>query len=87
MAIFLKQVVAMPGLSSIDRLVGAAMGPGVGTIVVTLVSLLAYLPWPFCRTNTTEIGISGQQHLSLIILWQELRPLLPLPMAGPKTRI
>lgn len=92
MAIFLKQVVAMPGLSSIDRLVGAAMGLGVGTIVVTfLVSLLAYLPWPYFveLIQSSEIGQYFWSAAPVFnhFLWQELRPLLPLPMAGPKTGI
>ena len=87
-AAIIKRVVLIPGLSSVDRLTGATLGLGIGTILVTfLVSLLAYLPWPYFvqLVQTSEVG---QYFWSVApvfsrFLWQELGPLLPLPPAKP----
>lgn len=83
-----KQAVSIPGISACDRLAGAALGLVIGTALVTLlISLLAYLPWPYFvkLIQTSEVG---QYFWSVApvfsrFLWQELRPLLPLPMISP----
>ena len=90
-ATILKRLVVIPGLSNIDRFTGAAMGLAVGTLLtIVLVSLLAYLPWPYF-VDLIQSSEIGQYFWSVApvfnrFFWKELGPLLPLPMAGPRIR-
>jgi membrane protein required for colicin V production len=47
LGLLLKRTLAVPGLATLDRLAGACLGLAIGTaVVMLLVSLLAWLPWP-----------------------------------------
>jgi uncharacterized membrane protein required for colicin V production len=87
----IKRAIYIPGLSSMDRFAGAAVGLGIGTIVVTFViGILAYLPWPYF-VKLIQASEIGQYFWSVApafgrFFWQGLGPLLPLPLAGPETR-
>ncbi|HKM38944.1 MAG TPA: CvpA family protein [bacterium] len=88
----LKRLVSIPGLSSIDGFIGAAMGLAAGSLVaILLIGLLAYLPWPYLAKliQSSEIG---QYFWSVTpvfnrYLWKELWLRLPRPHTGLQTRV
>lgn len=84
----IKRAMAVPGLTTLDRLAGAGLGLCIGTLVVMLVvSFLAWLPWPYF-TQVLQNSELGQYFWSAApvftrFLWQELAPVRSLPRILP----
>ncbi|MGI6129213.1 MAG: CvpA family protein [bacterium] len=83
-----QRTVTIPGLSTVDRITGAALGLGIGTIMVTfLMSLCAFIPLPYL-TNLIQTSEVGQYFWSAApvfnrFLWQEIGPRLLFPPVEP----
>lgn len=83
-----QRTVTIPGLSMVNRIIGAALGLGIGTIVVTFfISLCALIPFPYL-TNLIQTSEVGQYFWSVAptfsrFFWQEVGPRLLLPPVEP----